>query len=882
LVGRETLLAEVEEQLSDPACRLLTLVGPGGSGKTRLALEAAIAQIHGDATGTCRYVDGVYWVSLAPLRTTKAVVPTIAQAIGFSFYAIDGGTPDPKTQLFRYLRNKCMLLILDNAEHLLATHAATDRGVEGTAIDILNAAPQVTILVTSRARMNVPGERIFPIGGMELPPPLPSPQHPVGSKEQPLSPAEAQAYSAVALFAQSARQVQPDFALDDETLKSVIRICHLVDGMPLAILLAAAWMQALPPAKIARELASVSGTNIDFLEIDWRTVPERQRSMRAVFDHSWRLLSRREQVVMQALSVFSGGCTRDAAKQVVEASPRELRALISRSLLEYKSNDRYEMHSLLHQYAATKLQNSPDEESALRKRHAAYYAGALSEWAADLKSSRQIAALQEIEADINNVRAAWDWMVEHVQIEQLGQMMEGLGLFYDQRARYEEGKTAFRTASHALTKSACEQSEFSVGARSVQAAVEAWRSRFTILLEQSEAAKKLMERSLDLLPAVPGTSSKDVQRAKAFVLRTAGEIAYQTRGYEQAKPLCAQSVTLYRTLGDRWGLAKALVHLGGLHDNLGESDEAQRLQQEALSIHRALGDPRGIVTSLERQAITFQSRCQFGDAERLELEAVAICREMGDRAMTMKALWFLAATKMWIGKFSHVCSLLQECLDISNDLALDIWLGVTYHLLGKTKAHLGCYEEAVVSLQKALALAQQTAVQWCEAMALQGLGLAALVKVEYEKSRCYLHKSVAILQEIEHYSDLSRVLCALSLAARGQGQPAQAQAYLCESIQGAVDVQAARTLLFALPVAALLLVDRGQAEKAVETYAVASSYAFVARSCWFKDIAGHHITVAASELPPDVVAAAQERGRARDLWATAKELQEELGGSPSG
>jgi predicted ATPase len=249
-------------------------------------------------------------------------VPTIAQALGFSFH----GEGEPKEQLLGYLHNKHMLLILDNYEHLL--DGAT------LATEILETAPQVVVVATSRARLNVSGEQLHPIPGMDLP-------HP--GADSTLTPQDVARYSALKLFAAGARRVRPGFVLTQDNLVDVVRICRLVEGMPLGILLAAAWMELLMPAEIAAEIE----LGLDFLETDWRDVPARQRSMRAVFDHSWGLLDEREREILSGLSVFRGGFARGTAERVVGASLRELTALTHKSLLHRSPGGRYEVHELV-------------------------------------------------------------------------------------------------------------------------------------------------------------------------------------------------------------------------------------------------------------------------------------------------------------------------------------------------------------------------------------------------------------------------------------------------------------------------------------------------------------------------------------------------------
>jgi len=477
-VGRERELAEAKDRLGDPDCRLLSLVGPGGIGKTRLDLEAATAHLN-------HFPDGVYFVSLAPLQSVEAITPTVAEALNFSFY--EAG--EPQQQLLDYLRQKSLLLILDNFEHLLPPSRTAGGDGADWVVKVLRTAPEVTILATSRARLNVQGEHLFPITGLDFPalPPgspcedgrgepngavfrqapwpvdQPAPAaHPLWDTS-PHGPGDGQdvaQYSAVRLFLTSARRVRPGFEPTVDDLTDVAGICRLVHGTPLAILLAAAWIEGLTPAEIATEI----GRSFDFLETDIRDVPaegrlggERQQSMRAVFDHSWSLLTEREQEVFQVLSVFRGGFTQGAAQPVTGASLRELRALVNKSLLHRDAAGRYELHELLRAYAAEKLDQSPVDGEAARDRHCAYYAAALQGWAADMKGARQQTALTEIEADGENARAAWIWAVEQEQVKRLERAIEGLCLFYDWHGRFQEGEAACRIAAERLAATAsCE------------------------------------------------------------------------------------------------------------------------------------------------------------------------------------------------------------------------------------------------------------------------------------------------------------------------------------------------------------------------------------------------------------------------------------------
>ncbi len=618
-VGREDELAEIRQVLMET--RLLTLTGPGGIGKTRLALKAAKAAAED-------FVDGCCFVSLAPIRSVEHLVQTIAEAVKFPLATQE----DPQHQLLRYLKKKQLFLVMDNFEHLLD-------GV-GIVSGILLAAPEVKILATSREKLNLQSETVLYVGGMGLPSQIKS--------EDP------QNYDAVTLFVQSARKVSPGFHPAPDELGQITNICQTVQGMPLAIELAAAWLNILNVDEIARELDK----SLKILVSEVRDAPQRHRSIHAVFDHSWSLLHPTEQEIFMRLSVFRSGFTREAAQQVTGATLQQLAGLVNKSFLSHNpDSDRLEVHELLRQCAQERLEGTPETSFSAQGTHAAYYAEFMKQRWEDLKGSRQMLALAEIEADIENVRAAWRYYLDQKNVPQIWMFIHGFWQLYWIRGSHHAGMALFSQAVHALPG---EQDQESAALRGLAMAYQAYFMAWLGLSEQGfELAKEGVEilQKLDqpaaLVHALPSLSLNayflnlitEYNKALSKMVKTVTEIddkwlaAYTLwavslgslliEDYAGARRHAESSLNLYEEIENVMDSTLPLIVLGHVTLANREYEAARVYYQRCLKISQEFGFHYAIQTSSKYLGKVAISEGKITEAEVYLLQCLKITQEVG-------------------------------------------------------------------------------------------------------------------------------------------------------------------------------------------------------------------------------------------------------------
>jgi predicted ATPase/DNA-binding XRE family transcriptional regulator len=673
LIGRAAELDELARLLGDPSCRLLTVSGPGGIGKTRLALEATGRQ-------SAAFADGAAFVSLGPVGAPDLLAPAVADALGFSFY----GQANLNGQLVDFLREKELLLLLDNFEHLIdaastewSIPVATDsaHGAE-LLVDILQQAPRVKLIVTSRERLNLQGEWVVELQGL-----------PVPRSEQA---ADFDETGAVALFLQTARRSSAGFTLGPADRGAVARICRLVEGMPLAIELAAAWVRVLPLGEIADEIERT----LDFLAASARDLPARHRSLRAVFDHSWNLLTDEERAVFRMLSIFRGGFRREAAEWIAGATLTLLTALVDKSLLRRSGAGRYDMHELVRQYAAAHLEASAEEYAVARARHAGYYLTLIQRRENDIKRARQRAVIDEVVAEIDNLRLAWDWAAAHEQLAELGGAVRGLSWFYELRSWFQEGEQMLERAVKAISGAQL-LSDRETERAILLGQLKTFEGWFRFRQGHYGSARELLLESVSLLRPLGD------QSALADALASLGMALNLMGDYQPAREVLQEGLALGRALGDNWVIILSLGTLGMVAHGLGEYQEAERLCRESLTLSLALGSVRALVFSISALTMAAFAQGQYSEAQALVRTSFATSSAVGDYWGIGSALLQLGRVAYAQGEYAEAQYMFRESCATFREIG-DRWsmaraltsLADTLAALGERSAALGAFRDA--------------------------------------------------------------------------------------------------------------------------------------------------------------------------------------------
>lgn len=674
-VGRDDEVRELHDLLCSSSCRLVTVTGTGGVGKTRLALHTAreVAPM---------FRDGVVYRALSGLASPDLLVPSLAESLGVPLSRGE----DPVAELKAFLREKNLLLVLDNFEHL--TSAA------GLLATLLENAPGVRMLVTSRERLNLQHETLLALDGLTF-----------GEQDNDSD--------AVKLFLAGARRLDRHFQMDAANRSQIVRICALLGGIPLAIELASSWVRALSCAEILAELER----DLDVLSSESPDLEERHHSMRATFDASWRLLAPPEQSALARLAVFRSAFDRAAAREVADADVPLLRNLVDKSLLT-RAGERLLMLDVVRTYALDRLTSDTAMERRARERHLACFTAMLQSVQSEVERA-DAAAIQRVADSIDDIRAAWNYATQTGNASALARAMDGMFHFYETRGWAREGAEIFAQSRTAMAAA----SQGHGAARLIRmtaARLDAREGVFLHRLGDLQRAESLLSRG------VAATRELEETPELVFALHRLGAVHYSMGDYAEAERLHREVLTLAEKLNDRLAVGWAMTHLGNVAWARGEFDAATRLYTAALDVLREESDYNGIWVTVNNLGVLAASRQQYDEAQRRFREALALQSELKNPRLGAHGLHNLGCAASASGDFERAREWFHEALEISERMGYESIAGITLVDIAELEILENNEAEATAALHRALRTA---AAAGNDPLALQAMLTLAQLRV---------------------------------------------------------------------------------------------------------------------------------------------------------
>lgn len=732
-IGREREMAEVKRMLT--TTRLLTLSGAGGSGKTRLALQVAAELLE-------EFTNGVWLVELAALSDPALVPQAVVSALGLRE---EPGRP-LLTTLTDYLRSKTLLLVLDNCEHLVAACAQLAEA-------LLRVSPNLRILATTREVLGIAGETVWRVPSLSLP----------DLRRLPAFEQLTQ-YEAVRLFVERAMISRPEFALTSASAPSVAQVVHRLDGIPLAIELAAARVKVLSVDQIAGRLDD----RFRLLTTGSRTALPRQQTLRAAIDWSYDLLSQQERTLLRRLSVFAGSWTLEAAETICAGDGVEepdvldlLMQLVDKSLVmmeEREGKVRYRLLETLRQYGGEKLLES-GEPAAVRGRHRDWYLGLAERAEPELQGRHQEVWLERLETEHDNLRAGLEWSkTEAGGAEVEARLAGALHRFWLMRGYLSEGRDWLEGAVSRSNGAPAPARAKALYGGSALAFYQGEYGRAVALSQESLAVYRQLGDRLGV----------------ALSLNILGGVTRNQGDHARATALFEESLALSRQSDHKWALAETLNALGIVARRQGDYGRATALGEESLVLWRDLGDKRGLAASLSHLGIVARYQGNYERARTLHEEGLALRRELGDKADLATSLGSLGTVAMNLGDYERAGELFEESLTLCRELGNKIGTAAALGNLGVLAHRQGDDHRAAGVLQESLALWRELGDRQAVATALTVLGMVAHALGDYERAAALYRESLVLYRELKDKLGIAQSLGWLARSVGTQGRPAPA------------------------------------------------------------------------------------------------------------
>lgn len=726
-IGREKELDQLMEMVINPEIRLISMVGTGGIGKTSLSIHLAHSLV-GVFSG------GVYFVPCLRAQNPEQLIRLMGDVIGLVF----NDQSIPKNQLFDYLHQKEMLLVLDNFEHLISD-------VENIQLvdQLMVKTEMVTVLITSREKINLHQEHCYHLSGLNCP------------AEDTIGLEEVDHFDAVTLFVNRMRHFNPNFKLEEINLMAVIQICRVLDGLPLGIELAAASAWELGCETIAQRIQE----DMSILSTKFHNVLPRHRNLRVVFDVSWVLLTPNEQLVLACLSIFRGGFERQAALAIAQAEPNVLSALVSKSLVRIRDAGRFELHETICQFAAERLDQFENKHD-VQTRHAQYYAGFLSEKAELINSQHQAAVLAAMQQEYRNLYGMWNELVHRGLYTELLACVDSIYQFFSIRSLLREGIDWMAYAIKNLPPHS--ESEEPRGI------LLAYLGALAYQAQQHKLAFDSLSAGQEIL------KKYNNQVNLAFCRLQLGWFYWGENDFPAAEDCAQQALTIYQALQGSLGKAEALFLLGNIRQKRSKNKEAEDYFEKALFLCRQSGHQRLLVLILNRMSDLACYAGQYEAAVEQFTECLQISQNLKDQNSQAILLNNLGTIYHVWKEYAKAQDYYQRSLIICREIGDQNGAALALNNLGESAIALGNFLNALKYVQEALHIAEQNETAWTKIVCLNSMGELYLEMGQHEKSAGVLMRALRLAVDTQGLDLMARTAINLGRVLQMQGEVSNA------------------------------------------------------------------------------------------------------------